>query len=259
MPYVNDDEKPEKQPDPLSSDKPPKPVENRHDLPEPKVNSRGEGRSEKGSAPTDERKEKEREQVKAPLGTKTDGNSKSGTSPTGPSGKAVKQSRGADPVSGNSSAQNQSDEGDEVSCPSGERTSPWMSQDGFDPLSGYSKTLETMSDFVGGVGDFVRNRSEMVDANVKGADKFFHCMANCEASSRGSGGEAAAKIMSYGREATDTVRNVLPKELTGKGMTFEASLKDSRADMAANRVGFDAGRSGERCLDACRPFRPRGL
>jgi hypothetical protein len=133
----------------------------------------------------------------------------------------------------------------------GERASEWGSKDGYDPLRGYSNALETMADFIGGVKDFLKNRNEMVALGRKGAgDKFYHCMANCEATQRGPGGEAAAEIMSTIREYPYGAF----KNTVVDGMSWEASQKDIREDMAANRFGREAARAGERCLDACRPF-----
>lgn len=44
-----------------------------------------------------------------------------------------------------------------------------------------------------GTGDFLNNYMNMRNANTIGADKYFHCMANCQASQRGPGGQAAAR------------------------------------------------------------------
>lgn len=129
----------------------------------------------------------------------------------------------------------------------GERASEWVNSD-----SDWEAEFDYQ--FGKGCGDFVRNYQEMKQKNTKGADKYYHCKANCEATSRGPGGEAAAKTISYGREATDTVTNT-----TFKGMSLKDSLADSRADMHANRVGQEAGARGLRCADACHRFRPRGL
>jgi len=39
---------------------------------------------------------------------------------------------------------------------------------------------------VGAVGDFVGNYMDMREANTIGADRYFHCKANCEAAKRGT-------------------------------------------------------------------------
>lgn len=135
----------------------------------------------------------------------------------------------------------------------GERTADWVGRDGLDPLRGYADALKTMNDFIAGVDDFLKNYEAMKQANTIGADKFFHCNANCEAAQRGLGGEAASIAIGYGREAIDSVKNVV------KGMSWKESIEDCKGDLEANRVGREAGATGQRCIDACRPFRPRGL
>jgi hypothetical protein len=135
---------------------------------------------------------------------------------------------------------------------SGERTSGWNDLDSVEKFK--NAVVEAATDFAGGVADFLDKYREMKAVNTKGVDKFYHCMANCEASQRGLGGEIAAKGISYGREATDSVRNVIEK-----GMSPSDSIADCMGDMKANRVGQKAGVAGERCYDACGEFRPRGF
>lgn len=116
---------------------------------------------------------------------------------------------------------------------------------------------------VGAVVDFVRNYSSMREANTIGADSYFHCRANCEASSRGETGEATARHISNVRERVD--------RLTGDPSS--ASVRDQKA----NRDGRSGGqrvRQSERrepvgrarrpeaenaCRRECGPNRPRGL
>ncbi len=97
-------------------------------------------------------------------------------------------------------------------------------------------------------GDFVQNYRDMRQANWIGADKYFHCKANCEAAQRGPGGEDAACTISDTREWWD--QNI-------KG--YPAS--DSAADQIANRHGRGQGvmNPGGSCAAACAPFRPAGL
>ena len=136
----------------------------------------------------------------------------------------------------------------------GERTTSWLDLDldlsSNKPERGFD--LGYVVDKAMAFTDFLGNYVEMRIANTKGADKFFHCMANCEASSRGPGGQDAAQMISDERERSDFGRNV-------NKLGFAEALRDCRADNVANRVGRDAGRSGERCYDACERFRPRGL
>ena len=112
------------------------------------------------------------------------------------------------------------------------------------------------------VTDFVNNYKAMIEANTIGADKYFHCSANCQASSRGFGSEVDAKVISVGREAVDFLKNL------ARGMTLSETLKDMQSDMAANTHGQMAGRGiresgggqvGVRCANSCSSFRPNGL
>jgi len=95
------------------------------------------------------------------------------------------------------------------------------------------------------VADFVRNYRKMRDANTIGADKYFHCMANCEASSRGVGGDLAAKVIGEARELLDQYV---------KGDPIEAC----NADRAANAQGR-AGATKGTCASACGNLRPPSM
>lgn len=108
--------------------------------------------------------------------------------------------------------------------------------------------------FINGMSDLWANYQEMKRVNTHGADEYFHCMGHCEASKHGIGGEAASLVIGYGREIVDAPWNVI-----GKGMSANDSLRDCAKDLDRNRVGRDAALRGERCVDACRPFRPRGM
>jgi len=54
--------------------------------------------------------------------------------------------------------------------------------------------------FYRGSMDMWMNYEDMKKANTIGADKYFHCMANCEAARRGPGGVLAAQVISNLRE-----------------------------------------------------------
>jgi hypothetical protein len=100
---------------------------------------------------------------------------------------------------------------------------------------------------------FSRNYADMRDANTIGADKYFHCKANCEASSLGDTGESVARTISNGREIVD-------QRL--KGDPRSASLADQRANVAGRSAGrrIREGRSeAHQCTAACDHFRPNGL
>jgi RHS repeat-associated protein len=100
-------------------------------------------------------------------------------------------------------------------------------------------------DFYRGTRDFTRNYQDMRDANTIGADKYFHCMANCQAAREGLGGRDAAALISEGRELTDQYI---------KG--------DRRSDCDADRAANRQGRNGDPntpCSQACGSLRPNGL
>jgi hypothetical protein len=107
----------------------------------------------------------------------------------------------------------------------------------------------TSNDHVAGAtDDFIDNYNDMRDANTIGADKFFHCKANCEASQRGPIGGRTAEAISDTREWVD--QNI-------KGDPLSAS----QADQKANIFGRQQGSSNPQgdCRVLCSPFRPNGL
>jgi RHS repeat-associated protein len=79
-------------------------------------------------------------------------------------------------------------------------------------------------------------------------DKFYHCLANCQAATRGADGEGMAESLSDGREQI--------QEVIGTG-----NAQDSAEDHVANRRGREAGREnagrpvceqdGDHCVEAC--------
>jgi RHS repeat-associated protein len=99
---------------------------------------------------------------------------------------------------------------------------------------------------IGAVGDFTGNYSDMRRANTVGADKFFHCMANCEASRRGITGYWTAGVLSEGRELFDQYL---------KGDPIAACNQDR----FANNTGALGGLGAGRCSQVCSPFRPAAL
>lgn len=96
-----------------------------------------------------------------------------------------------------------------------------------------------------GTGDFLQNYRNMRNANTIGADKYFHCMANCQATQRGPGGKTAAEIIGEGRELTDEY--------------IKGDSKDAcNADRAANAQGRNGASNGA-CNQVCNSLRPKGL
>ncbi len=95
---------------------------------------------------------------------------------------------------------------------------------------------------------FYRNYRDMVRANWKLSDKYFHCKANCEAIHCGDHGFEMACEMSDLREFADQVF---------KGDPPAASA----ADQAANAHGREQARNSPTtsCQIVCSQFRPKGL
>jgi len=100
----------------------------------------------------------------------------------------------------------------------------------------------------GATGDFIENYADLRRANWKGADKYFHCKANCEAAKRGPAGQAVACKLSDIKEWWDQNIKGYPPS-------------DSESDQAANRYGRSEGpiNPGVPCEKTCGPYRPAGL
>ncbi|MCR1819124.1 MULTISPECIES: hypothetical protein [Stenotrophomonas] len=122
-----------------------------------------------------------------------------------------------------------------------------------------NRTLEALGfpgAFVAGASDFggqyanQRSATHVVGGSHNGwggQDRYFHCMANCEAAQKGMGGSAAAQCISNGREWFD-------QSIKGD------SAADSAADQLANRLGRSSGqmsRTGS-CSQMCGSYRPGG-
>ena len=82
--------------------------------------------------------------------------------------------------------------------------------------------------------------NKMKDANTKGSDKYFHCLANCHATNRGEGGKSMAEFISDFREWYQE--------------PFDGA-DACEADQVANRQG----RKGGNCADTCKQFKPSWL
>jgi hypothetical protein len=85
----------------------------------------------------------------------------------------------------------------------------------------------------------------MREANTVDADKYFHCMANCQAARRGKAGRYVARGISELREWVD--RNI-------KGDPQSAC----EADRAANKQGIE-GDLAKPCEEVCESLRPYAL
>lgn len=91
-----------------------------------------------------------------------------------------------------------------------------------------------------------RHANEMQAKNWVGADKFYHCMAMCEAAGLGEEEAAIAGMAGEARELNQHYRHGDSKE-------------ECDADRAANAVGLKAGLSGQVCTTACGGYRPPGM
>ena len=92
---------------------------------------------------------------------------------------------------------------------------------------------------------FLENYFEMRNVNTQGADKYYHCMANCQASKLGGLAAGVAQTISELRELLD--ENV------------KGDQKDQcDLDRKANQQGLK-GAPSESCETRCNSLRPQGL
>jgi len=92
--------------------------------------------------------------------------------------------------------------------------------------------------FGAGVMDMWRNYRRMQARGWSGADKYYRCMANCQATNEGPGGAAAAIVISFLRT---NVRSRWTEP------------DDWRNDAKANKCG----QQGDDCEKLCAPFIPQ--
>lgn len=106
------------------------------------------------------------------------------------------------------------------------------------------------------LGDFARNYNDMLEADWKYSDKYFHAKANCQATQRGGVGEIIAQAISFLREIEEGVRKVI---FNGNNLTEQ--IKDAKQDMDANEYGRQQGKTypNESCEILIDIFRPNGL
>ncbi|MBK8164193.1 MAG: hypothetical protein IPK65_13970 [Gammaproteobacteria bacterium] len=109
--------------------------------------------------------------------------------------------------------------------------------------------IEFIPDAIGADIDFSQNYFDMRRAKTIGADKYFHCKANCEAASRGPGGAFESSILSELRELTD--EHI-------KGDSPQACNADRRANNQGRQGGANNSANSS-CQQICSPFRPNGL
>lgn len=101
--------------------------------------------------------------------------------------------------------------------------------------------------------DMWKNYTDMREANVIGADRYFHCKANYEAAERGWDGFAMAGFISNMREVGNLVLDPIKKGIL--------PVEDTINDQKANNYGRNAPRSKifSSAREACEIYRPKGL
>lgn len=145
----------------------------------------------------------------------------------------------------------------------GGRESSWLNQNGYyefdsmnllvepNELNGVQKFLKELNDDLGQIygasSDFTNNKQKMEDANTIGADLYFHCYANCEATLRGDVGYQTAEVLGWGREVYGFF----------KGDTKEEMMLDLDAN-AAGREGA-LNNPNNSCTETCESFIPPNL
>jgi hypothetical protein len=107
---------------------------------------------------------------------------------------------------------------------------------------------DILGDKIEATDKFINNYQDMRDANTIGADKYFHCKANCEAAQVSDISSGVAKIISDAREWAD--QNI-------KGDPEVASQQDQEANYYGREQG--SNNLDTPCTDICQPFRPNGL
>jgi uncharacterized protein RhaS with RHS repeats len=91
---------------------------------------------------------------------------------------------------------------------------------------------------------------EMRDKNVKGADRYYHCLAHCEAN---KASPATARAVGYGREAVDIGVNFCRRKNTAK-----EQWKDAKEDMKANQHGWNCPEN-KSCEEQCAKYKVKGI
>ncbi|XP_060603363.1 uncharacterized protein LOC132756333 [Ruditapes philippinarum] len=94
-----------------------------------------------------------------------------------------------------------------------------------------------LRDFIEGAKEMHKAYTDMIEANWKDSDKYFHARGNYDAAQHGTGGRHAAKVISDLREAYGWLKG--------------DSAADRAADQEANKHGRNGGDPNE--------YRPNGL
>jgi hypothetical protein len=105
-----------------------------------------------------------------------------------------------------------------------------------------------IGEIIGASNDFARNYRNMRDAYTIGGDKYFHCIANCQASRQGAVGSKLFEAISEARELSDEY------------IKCDSSLacNDDRQANGSGRNGAQ-DKPDEGCSSICGSDRPEGL
>jgi Serum amyloid A protein len=138
----------------------------------------------------------------------------------------------------------------------------WFNLDGLESSRDSGSLAERAGQFIDGLQALWDRYQDMVSANTKGGDRYFHCLGHCESASLGPGGQLASQIVGPGRELLDlpktTIKNAMKSSMTLQD-GWGAAKVDGFADTFINREGLRGGTSGVRCYDHCGRFKPRGM
>ena len=119
----------------------------------------------------------------------------------------------------------------------------------------YMSVWENVKDVYNAVEVLVQGYLEMREANTIGADKWFHCVAMCEAARFSV---TTTEFMSALRETTDFYKFLIEENTDITMSSFVEYLNAIMSDLVANYTGITC-RPPKRCKDCCCKFEPNGL
>jgi len=96
------------------------------------------------------------------------------------------------------------------------------------------------------IGILQGRASDMQAHNFIGGDKFYHCLAMCEAATGGLMAASIAATAGVARELSQQYRHGYPTE-------------ECAANNAANGLGIAAGLTGQNCKESCSELMPSGM
>ena len=119
-----------------------------------------------------------------------------------------------------------------------------------------AKILDEAATWDNACGDFARNYNDMLEADFKYSDKYFHAKANCEAAQRGEIAKVIAEALSLLRELEEGSRKVI-----FEGNDVIKQIEDAKKDFEANEFGRKQGARYPNldCVDLIDIYRPKDL